>query len=465
MTDEQVRAEGQEETSAESEKSIGREKHVRTEEEKKTDRLIIKISAAVFITFVCCVLVFFLCFRYQAFVKVVKKIFKAAEPVIIGLVLAYLLNPVMKAVEGFFYKRLVVRMKREGRAKSISRGLGILGAILFLLLIIVLLAVAIIPAVIRSAMHLFDTVPTYVENFTDMLENGKLGEYEIVQRLGDYLNEITSDVWGWLQNTVLPQAQDYIVKIAGGIVSVGRTILNCIVGIFVLAYMLVIKEKLTSQGKKLIYAVLPARAGNVVLDLIRKADEIFGGFIIGKIIDSAIIGVIAYCGCRIMSIPDAILVAVIIGVTNIIPVFGPFIGAIPSVLLVVIQSPWHALYLAIFILVLQQIDGNLIGPKILGNSTGLSSFWVITAIIIGGGLFGVIGMILGVPVFGMCYYIVRQLSNRSLKKKGLPLETGRYLHVLSVDEDTHSLKFGRRVRKKRLPRRKRKKEKEENISQ
>ena len=164
-----------------------------------------------------------------------------------------------------------------------------------------------------------------------------------------------------------------------------------------------------------------------------KADEIFGGFIIGKVIDSAIIGVICYVGCSILHIPDAMLVAVIVGVTNIIPVFGPFIGAVPSLLLVVVQSPWHALYLLIFIIILQQVDGNIIGPKILGSSTGLSSFWVMFAILIGGGLFGFLGMLLGVPVFAMIYYIVQRLVNHSIGNRQLPIATDAYVDVKSVD--------------------------------
>ena len=200
-----------------------------------------------------------------------------------------------------------------------------------------------------------------------------------------------------------------------------------------------IKERLIGQSKKAIYAIFKPRQGNIIIETMHKADEIFGGFIIGKIIDSAIIGVICYVGCSILHIPDAVLVAVIVGVTNIIPVFGPFIGAIPSLLLVVVQSPWHALYLLIFIIILQQVDGNIIGPKILGSSTGLSSFWVMFAILIGGGLFGFLGMLLGVPVFAMIYYIVQRLVNHSIRKRQLPEATDAYVDVKSVDLSTGSL--------------------------
>ena len=178
---------------------------------------------------------------------------------------------------------------------------------------------------------------------------------------------------------------------------------------------------------------------NKIIEIVRKASEIFGGFITGKILDSAIIGIICYVGCAILKIPDAILVAVIIGVTNVIPVFGPFIGAVPAILLVVIQSPIHALYLLIFIIVLQQVDGNIIGPKILGSSTGLSSFWVMCAILIGGGMFGFLGMLLGVPVFAVIYYVAQQMIDYVMTRKKLSIHTDDYIHLLSIDSVTNEM--------------------------
>jgi predicted PurR-regulated permease PerM len=232
-----------------------------------------------------------------------------------------------------------------------------------------------------------------------------------------------------------------VVQITSGMITMVKAVLNFIIGIIVTAYVLMIQEQLLGQSKKLLFAVFKPAWANVIIETVHKADEILGGFITGKLIDSAIIGVICYIGCVILHIPDSMLVAVIIGVTNIIPVFGPFIGAVPALILVAIQSPWHALYLLIFIVILQQVDGNILGPKILGNSTGLSAFWVMFAILIGSAMFGFAGMLLGVPVFAMIYYIVRRLVNYGVRGRGLPTETKEYVAVSGVDAATGKFSY------------------------
>ena len=255
-----------------------------------------------------------------------------------------------------------------------------------------------------------------------------------LQNATDYIEKYATE-------KIMPEAQKYVTQITTGVISLVRAILNFIIGIIVMVYVMSIQETLAGQSKKIIYAVFKPRTGNIIVETIMKTNDIFGGFISGKILDSLIIGIIAYFGCIILHIPSTVLVAVIIGVTNIIPVFGPFIGAIPSLLIVVIQSPWHALYLLIFIVILQQVDGNIIGPKILGSSTGLSTFWVMFSILIGGGLFGFLGMLLGVPVFAVIYYIVRRVVNYALRKKKLPEETMQYTKTVGVDTNSNKLKY------------------------
>ena len=173
----------------------------------------------------------------------------------------------------------------------------------------------------------------------------------------------------------------------------------------------------------------------MILHLTIKSNEIFGGFIIGKIIDSAIIGVLCFAGLSILNMPYTMLVSVIVGVTNVIPFFGPYIGAIPSAILILLAEPKMGIYFIIFIIALQQFDGNVLGPKILGDSTGLSAFWVVFSILIGGGLFGVPGMILGVPTFAVVYYIVGMLVNNKLEKKKLPVKTDAYDEYSYVESD------------------------------
>jgi predicted PurR-regulated permease PerM len=233
--------------------------------------------------------------------------------------------------------------------------------------------------------------------------------------------------------------QSSISSITTGVISVVKVLINFVIGLFVAVYVMSIQETLQAQGKKIIYAVFPPKIGNIIINTVRKSSEIFGGFITGKIVDSAIIGCLCYMGCVILQIPSAILVSVIIGVTNIIPFFGPFIGAIPALILVVLQSPWHALYLLIFIVVLQQVDGNIIGPKILGNSTGLSSFWVMFAILVFGGIWGFFGMLLGVPVMAVIYYIIGNVTRHFLARRNLPTATSEYTAMRSVNIEDNTL--------------------------
>lgn len=410
---------------------------------------LMKIGLMIFVTFVCCILFFFILFRYEGFSNIWGEIMRAAQPIIIGLVLAYLLNPVMQFAEQGAYRFLRPRLKTEEKAKKGARALGIAFALLFLIAIIALLTAAIVPSVTASVVSLIDTAPGSVRNFINWLESGVLGNFAATEMFGDYLTKASETLQQWLQDTLLPQAQTYIAQVTSGVISVVKVFLNFIIGIIVASYVLMIKEKLLGQSKKLVYSVFKLKHCNTIVEIVHKADEIFGGFIIGKIIDSAIIGVICYVCCCIMRMPYAMLVSVVVGVTNIIPVFGPFIGAIPSLFLVVLESPWHALYLLIFIIVLQQVDGNIIGPKILGNSTGLSSFWVMFAILIGGGMFGFLGMLLGVPVFALIYYIVRKLVNNSIKKRKLPMDTDAYVRMSRIDEKTHSFVYKEESKKKK----------------
>ena len=414
-----------------------KEKVTQTQEKEKMDGRrenvhLAKIGLMVFITFVCCILFFFSVLRYQGFANGWHKVISAAQPIIIGLVLAYLLNPVMKFLERHLYKLLKDRAKTDGKAKKMARVFAIAGAIIFMIAVIVLLIAAIVPSVTDSIMGIVDTLPTNVANLVKMMQEGRLGNYEVADTIGDALTKLTDYVENWATQTLLPQARTYLIQITSGVINMVKAMFNFVIGIIVAVYVLMIKERLIGQSKKVIYAIFKPRQGNIIVETMHKADDIFGGFIIGKIIDSAIIGVICYVGCSILRIPDTMLVSVIIGVTNIIPLFGPFI----ALLLVVIQSPWHALYLLIFIIVLQQVDGNIIGPKILGDSTGLTSFWVMFAILIGGGMFGFLGMLLGVPVFALIYYIMRRLVNHGVAKKHFSVRTADYVKVEKIDEHT-----------------------------
>lgn len=416
------------------------QQEIQRDEGRRQNIYLMKIGLMIFITFVCCILFFFCVLRFQGFTQGWGKFFRAGQPIIIGLVLAYLLNPIAKFLEEHLMHFFEKHNQDMVKAKKASRALGIGGAIIFLIVILVLLVALIVPSVISSVSGLVVTMPGNVQHLIDAIQNGRFGDFKVTDTIGKLLAEATDYVEGLVKD-MLPQAKTYLVNITSGVISAVKTLLNFVVGIIVAVYVLMIKESLIGQSKKVIYAVFKTNQANVIIELLHKSDEIFGGFISGKIIDSAIIGVICYLGCWILHIPNAVLVAVIVGVTNIIPVFGPFIGAVPSLLLVVIESPWHALYLLIFIIILQQVDGNIIGPKILGSSTGLSSFWVMFAILIGGGLFGFLGMLLGVPVFAMVYYILRRLVDYGIRKKQLPAATEAYTTMSCVDTVSNTPRY------------------------
>ena len=225
------------------------------------------------------------------------------------------------------------------------------------------------------------------------------------------------DTWNtWLKNTLLPSMQNIVSGAAIGVLNVVTVAKNLIIGIIVAVYMLASRKRFVQQGKLVLHSIVRPRWAQLITEEVKYADKMFGGFINGKIMDSAIIGVLCYIGCLIFKFPSALLVSVIIGVTNVIPFFGPFIGAIPATLLILIQSPIKALWFVLFVLVLQQLDGNIIGPKILGNTTGLSSFWVLFAILLFGGLWGFVGMIVGVPLFAVIYDVIKKLVIHGLQR-------------------------------------------------
>lgn len=408
-----------------------------------------KIGFTVFLTVAASITFFFLLYRWEEISELADVIMTSAQPIIIGLMLTYLLMPVKNFIEKPVLDFLLSKKMKEEKAKGLARLIAIIGALIFLFIVIAILIAMMVPALVTSVVGLWDTMPGYVESFIEWIEQTGIGNTKFVAFIGNTLKSITGELQNWAKTELFPLAQQYIAQITSGVFVVIKTVLNFLIGIIVVVYVMTIEETLIGQSKKIVYALFPAKKGNVIIDTVRKSNKIFGGFVIGKIIDSAIIGVIAYIGCLLMGTPSAFLVAFIIGVTNVIPFFGPFIGAVPSVLLVLIQSPIHGLYLVIFILILQQVDGNIIGPKILGEQTGLASFWVLFSILVAGGLFGFFGMLLGVPVFAVIYYISQQIIIYRMHKKNLPTDTEKYVKLVYIDEETKELKYEEDVEKKK----------------
>ena len=407
------------------------------------------------------IMFFFLIYRYNGLAENWKKLMGILQPISIGLIIAYLINLIVKLEEKYLLPLFEKWFKRPEKAKKAARGISVAGAILFMLVIIGVLLQMVLPELFFSIEKMVVQLPGQVDTFFAWAETYFHSDGEWSQYLEQGLSKAVEYFENWAKTDFLPQTKNMLASLTTGVISVVKVLFNFIIGIIVSVYVLMSKETFVGQVKKLIYTLMPADKGNVVVATVRKSNEIFGGFISGKILDSAIIGVLCFIGLSILKMPYALLVSVIVGVTNIIPFFGPYIGAIPSALLIMLANPLQGLYFIIFILVLQQLDGNVIGPRILGESTGLSSFWVIFAILIGGGLFGFMGMILGVPVFATFYYLMQKLTAYILRKKGLPEQSEVYIEVTKVDPVTKQLDYTRPEEPPKRNRRKSKVKKEE----
>jgi len=281
------------------------------------------------------------------------------------------------------------------------------------------------------------TLPGQLNELVEKINEMTTGTSTTSAFLKTAVKEGTAMLETWLRTELLPKTNELMSNLTVGVINVISTVFDILIGMIVSIYLLFSKEQFVAQAKKGVYALFEPSRANMILHFSMKSNEIFGGFIIGKIIDSAIIGILCFVGLSVLNMPYAVLVSVIVGVTNVIPFFGPYIGAVQSTILIILDEPIKGLYFVIFILILQQFDGNILGPKIIGNSTGLSAFWVIVAILLGGGLFGFVGMVMGVPTFAVIYYMVELMLNSKLEKRDLPSETELYDPMSYIDNAGH----------------------------
>ena len=348
---------------------------------------------------------FFFIYRFKGFGDAVATLTAILMPFIYGGVIAYLLKPVCNTAENFLRRLFPEKMH------GLANGLAVAATILFGLLLVYALLMMIIPQLITSVTTLYYTGRANMGKFVTWVNH--LQFVADNQTLMEYVNKayaaISVDLDSWIKNTLMPSMQNIISGVGIGVLNVVTVFKNLIIGIIVAVYLLAARRKFVRQARLILYSIAKPRWADAIVTEVQYADKMFGGFINGKILDSAIIGLLCYLVCVIVKFPSALLVSVIIGVTNVIPFFGPFIGAVPATLLILIQNPIKALWFVLFILILQQLDGNIIGPKILGNTTGLSSFWVLFAILLFGGLWGFVGMIIGVPLFAVIYDVIKKL--------------------------------------------------------
>ncbi len=361
-------------------------------------------------------------------------------PILFGLGMAYLLTPVLNFVEEKLLIPLCEKLKiKESKKRSkIVRALSVIITSFLLFYLIYAMIAMLLSQIVPSIQNIISNFDTYLNNFTIWLNDLFSNNAEIKDYVMKTVNRYSGELETWLNDVVLQQSSALIKTVSMSVIGVLKVLWNFVLGFIISIYVLSIKETFAGQAKKIVYAVFEKSTANIVINNFRFTHKTFIGFVGGKILDSIIIGILCFICTSIMKTPYAALVSLIIGVTNVIPFFGPFLGAIPTTILIFVVDPAHPLncvYFVLFILVLQQFDGNILGPKILGNSTGITGFWVLFAITLFGGLFGVLGMIVGVPIFAVLYAMCKSLVNSSLRKKSMPEETELYLKVGRVDSN------------------------------
>ncbi len=364
---------------------------------------------------VCALMIFYdTVFRHGVLLSLAGKFAKALKPVIYGAAMAYLLTPLVNS-----FDRMLFKLFGEKSKRGLVRAASILLTWAVVFLAVYVLVSILIPQLYQSVATLVGNMQSYYNTVyawvTKLLDDNP----EIAPRVSAAIDEYWDEVRGWFTDKFLPQAQQTIGIVTSGVLSVVLFFKDFLVGVIVSVYLLALKEGFATGARRLLYSTVSESHYRGTLSAAGTANNIFSGFVRGKLLDSLIIGILCFIGCSFLKMPYTPLVSVIVGITNIIPFFGPFLGAIPSAFLILLVSPVKCLYFIIFVLVLQQLDGNIIGPKILGNSTQLPSFWVIVAILIGGGFFGVLGMFLGVPVFACFYAAVNHFSGKRLAAKGI----------------------------------------------
>lgn len=394
-----------------------------------------------FCVIACSVIFFFIINNWNDFHDVLRKIQSSLSPIIIGLVLAYLLRPGLNALERRFLRPWAKKLFKDDEKKvfAFARAIGIIIMIIFLLIVLAGMATLVLPQLYQSVEKLITSVDHYIEVVVQWADKYLSENPEMESSMSNIISQVLKYLADWLQGSVLTRIDTIIVSVTSGLRSVIMALFNFFIGIIVSVYVLYSKEKFCAQAKKVSFCFMRPKRANGILEAFRKADEMFAGFFIGKILDSAIIGILCGIFTTAVNMPYAALVSVVVGVTNVVPFFGPYFGAIPCAFIILLESPMMCLVFIIFCIVLQTFDGHILGPKILGSKTNLSSFWVVFAILLSGGLFGFVGMVCGVPVFAVIYYFFQRAVRRRLAEKELPAETAVYVDVDVLDEEANAL--------------------------
>ena len=407
------------------------------------DKKILAIGLTALGVIILSVCFIYLLFNGSLFYRGFKEIITVSMPVFYGLILAYLLAFIMNFVEEKWLIPLCKPLKIIVTPKTVSkiRVLSIAITLLLSGLFIYIFLIIVVPRVYESLQNITASFPVYIDNLIHYVEWLLAKNPEIEEYILNLMNEYSDKIYETITQ-ILPTMNELIRNLSMGVIGIIATLWDILIGLIIGIYILANKERFGGQAKKIMYAIFKTESANNILSDIRFIDKTFGGFLSGKILDSFIIGVICFVCLQFIGTPYPVLISVIVGFTNIIPFFGPFIGAIPSALLILMVDPIQCLYFVIFVFILQQFDGNFLGPKILGDSTGLpSGFWVIFSITIFGGLFGFAGMIFGVPLCAVVYAFINRSVKKRLKKKDYPTGTGPYINLKKIDEDAAFVMF------------------------
>ena len=396
-----------------------------------------------------------------------SNLFSILSPIIFGLLISFLLIPMVNFFEHRVFPAFVPRklkneiaikrveafeklpeatdeekakyLKKVKRRFTLTRTASILLTMLIVALFVYGFLYSVIPQIKDSISSIVSKSGQYYENVNKFINNLAAKHPDIAEVIRKNWDLYYDDIIKWRDNTLIPKVKDWVVSASQTVMSAFSTVWNLIIGLIISIYVMASKEKFSAQFKKMFYALFGVKGANNLIDNIRFVNQKFSGFIVGKLVDSVIIGIITLICCYIFKFDYPVLLALIIGVTNIIPFFGPIFGAIPCVILLFMINPIKALYFIIFVILLQQFDGNILGPKILGESTGVSGFWVIVAITFFGGIWGVPGMIVGVPLFAVIYAAIKFLIDNKLRKKNLPLDTLRYYNLDRINDETGAM--------------------------
>ena len=389
-------------------------------------------------------LAYYIMFDGRTILDFFTKILDSLSGIIIGLIIAYILIPLLNKIEEKIlvpvYRKFGIDVSSSESAdkkkKKQMRGIAVLLTMLIFILIIYLLIIIIFPQLVSSVREIINNLPMYIKNM-DEYSNLLYDKYpELQEFLDSQLDSYYASLSSYITHNIkpfLPEVGTVVRFASQSFISAIGTVIDLVLGIIVAVYVLNSKERFTSRGKKIVYAFFNEDVANELIGGFRFVNKTFEGFIGGKLLDSMVIGLICYIGCLLLDINYPVLISVIVGVTNIVPFFGPYLGAALGAILLVLIDPLQALVFLIFVLILQQFDGNVLGPIILGGSTGISSFWVIFSITFFGGLWGIVGWLIGVPIFAVFYALVSRITNHYLRKKGLSTRTADYTNLAYIE--------------------------------